>query len=121
MKYFLIIFVCTFLVSCSSTPNILYKSPCFDSQEEAANVGREIFNMGFNNRVSYWVTGDSGKSIAGLGLMYGGFEPTPYCPNGGYPILVYFDNSASKLDIENVKSWSRVVLESMLKEMTNEQ
>lgn len=121
MKYLLIISVCTLLVSYTSTPNVHYSSPCFDSQKEAANVGREIFNKGFNNRVSYWVTGDSGKSIAGLGLMYGGFEPTPYCPNGGYPILVDFDNSASKLDIENVKSWSRVVLDSMLKEMTNEQ
>jgi hypothetical protein len=116
MKLTLLALVCVLLVSCSSTGNILASSPCFDSQQEAADVGNDIMNMGFNNRVSYWVTGDSNNTIIGLGLMYGGFDPKPYCPEGGYPIIVWLDNNESGLDIKKVKSWSEVTLKLMLKE-----
>lgn len=119
MRLFMLIGVSMFLFGCSSTSNVIYSSPCFDTQQEAASVGNDIFNLGFNNRVSYWATGDASNSIVGLGLSYGGFDPKPYCPDGGYPILVYFDSSKSNLDTENVKNLSKIVLKAMLKERAN--
>lgn len=120
MRLFLLLSVSMFLFACSATSNVIYSSPCFDTQEEAASVGNDIFNLGFNNRVSYWATGDASNSIVGLGLSYGGFDPKPYCPNGGYPILVYFDSSKSNLNTENVSDLSEIVLKAMLKERASE-
>jgi len=120
MRLVLLIGVSMFLFGCSSTSNVIYSSPCYDTQEEAASVGNDIFNLGFNNRVSYWATGDAGRGIAGLGLTYGGFDPKPYCPDGGFPILVYFDSSKSNLNIGNVSDLSEIVLKAMLKERANE-
>ena len=120
MKFLMRVFASIFLVSCASTTDVVSVSPCFAMQEEAANVGREIFDRGFNSRVSYWVTGDGANTIVGLGLSYGGFDPQPYCPEGGFPILVYFDNSQSDLDVEFVTEWSRVVLKTMLRELAEE-
>jgi len=116
MKIQLLFSCFVFLVSCSSTKVAHHESICLDSEEAARTLGQQVFDAGFNSRVSYWVTGDPTKPIRGLGLMYGGFDPKPYCPDGGYPVVVIFESEGTEHDIDKVMSWSRTVLRSMARE-----
>jgi hypothetical protein len=97
-----------------------YEPVCFDTEDEARTVGNNIFGEGFNNRVSYWVTGDANISIPSLGLLWAGFNPQLYCPTGGYPILITFDSKDSPYDSENVLRWAKIVLKIMIREQAIE-
>ncbi|GLR70334.1 hypothetical protein [Agaribacter marinus] len=77
MKGFVLLLTCFFLLSCSSINDILHHTECFDTESDAQRIGDELFQHGFNNKVSYWLTGDSNNRIPGLGLQYGGFDPKP--------------------------------------------
>ncbi|WP_100658796.1 hypothetical protein [Alteromonas flava] len=106
----------TALSGCSSTSDTVYQPVCLSSEQQAREVGSDIFYDGFNSRVSYWVTGDPNTSITSLGLLYAGFDPTEYCENGGYPIIITFNPSKTNLDTDKVLKWSQIVLTTMLKE-----
>lgn len=120
MKFLSLILVLFFLSSCAVTDSSYYEYRCFDSESKAREIGRKIADAGFFNRVSYWVTGDSENSIPGLGLKWAGFEPSKYCLDDGYPIVVTFDSEKSEYDSETVMRWSRSVLSAMIKDVENE-
>ena len=120
MRLCITIIICLGLFSCSHTSTISYEPVCFDTEDDARKVGNKIFIEGFNNRVSYWVTGDANISIPTLGLRWAGFNPQSYCPSGGYPILITFDSKDSNYDSENVLRWAKIVLKTMIREQVIE-
>jgi hypothetical protein len=108
-----------FLFSCASFNNTHYTPVCFPSEEKARALGSKISDSGFFPRVSYWVTGDSNNSLP-IGLMWAGFDPTEYCPEGGYPIVALYESDRSDYDPELVLGWSRTVLKTMINEFEAE-
>jgi len=120
LRFYLILFCCLSSISCSSTSTVNYEPVCFDTEDEARKVGRDSMDNGFNNRVSHWVTGDSAITIPSLGLLKGGFNPEPYCPDGGYPILITFDSKNSDLDSDNDLRWAKTVINAMIREEASE-
>ncbi|RUO47859.1 hypothetical protein CWE24_07655 [Pseudidiomarina donghaiensis] len=91
---------------------------CFASESEARKVGRKIYDKGFNHRVSYWVTGNSEKTIVGLGLKWGGFSPTDFCPQDQFPVLVLYDQPKdSPYDKQVVLKWANFVFRQMHNDM----
>ncbi|QHJ10518.1 hypothetical protein FX988_00732 [Paraglaciecola mesophila] len=120
MRLYIILFFCFSLISCSSTSTINYEPVCFDTEDDAKTMGNIVFNQGFNNRVSYWGTGDSNITIPSLGLLWAGFDPQLYCPSGGYPILITFDAKNAVYESDNVLHWAKTVLKAMIKEQAVE-
>ena len=116
MKKAFFLILLTALSGCSSTTDTVYQPVCLPSEQQARELGSDIYDDGFNGRVSYWVTGDPNIIITSLGLLYGGFDPKEYCESGGYPIIITFNPSKTNLDTDKVLKWSQIVLTTMLKE-----
>lgn len=102
--------------ACATKHQTAYRPVCLDRLEDARQLGDEIFEDGFVNRVNYWVNGDPQIQVGQLGLMWDGFEHSLFCPKGGYPIIIVFDRNDSQFSSEHVLRWSEIVLTNMLRE-----
>ena len=80
------------------------------------DLGEEAIEAGFFKRVSYWVNGDPDIPVRSLGLMWDGFDHSVYCPEGGYPLTIVYDDTDNRGDSEKVLKWSHMILSKMLKE-----
>lgn len=118
MRKLLVCILSCVLIACSSFTKNHYEPICFETQEEASQLGGLISDNGFFPRVSYWVTGDSQNSIPGVGLKWDGFDPRDFCPNGGDPIVAFYESEKSDFDPELVMRWSRAVLKAMIREQS---
>ncbi|WP_412522148.1 hypothetical protein [Shewanella algae] len=116
MRIWLLAFLSLLLLGCSSTNKTTYQPVCFQSVEQAINMGESLISAGYFEKVSYWVNGDPSIPVRGLGLKWDGFEHSKYCPNGGYPVLISYLDKDELGNSELVIKWAQIVFKNMLKE-----
>lgn len=114
MKNYLVVFVLC-LSACATTPQFSHFE-CFESREQAQQVGSNIFHAGFIERVGHRLGLSSNSGVKGLGLKWGGIEPTDYCESG-HPLIVMYDSSDSDYDSEQVMFWSKIIFREMISEV----
>ncbi|WP_345873924.1 hypothetical protein [Shewanella algae] len=109
-------FLSLLLLGCSSTNKTTYQPVCFQSVEQAINIGESLISAGYFEKVSYWVNGDPSIPVRGLGLKWDGFEHSKYCPSGRYPVLISYLDKDELGNSEIVIKWAQIVFKNMLKE-----
>ncbi|RUO39120.1 hypothetical protein CWE22_10185 [Pseudidiomarina aestuarii] len=108
------------LIGCASAPKTTYQPPCFDTVDEARTLGSAIFHDGFNERVNYWLNVERQTPKFRFGLAYDGFDETQYCPNGGYPIVIIYDDEFGHHKEERVMKTAQMVLKNMIRQSEKE-
>lgn len=114
LKYYLAAFVLC-LSGCVTSPKYSHFE-CFESRDQAQQVGSDIFQAGFTERVGHRLGLSSNSGVKGLGLTWGGIEATDYCESG-HPLIVMYDSSKSDYDTEQVMFWSKIIFREMISEV----
>ncbi|SFR54738.1 hypothetical protein SAMN04488070_1870 [Pseudidiomarina maritima] len=114
LKYYFAAFVLC-LSGCVTSPKYSHFE-CFESRDQAQQVGSDIFLAGFTERVGHRLGLSSNRSVKGLGLRWGGIKATDYCESG-HPLIVTYDSIKSDYDPEQVMFWSKIIFREMISEV----
>ncbi len=74
MRIWHVAFLSLLLLGCSSTNKTTYQPVCFQSVEQAINMGESLISAGYFEKVSYWVNGDPSIPVRGLGWVWNGMD-----------------------------------------------
>lgn len=116
MRICYLAFLSLLLPGCCSTNKTISQPVCFQSVEQARNIGESVVSAGYFEKVNYWVNGDPSIPVRGLGLKWDGFDHSMYCPAGGYPVLISYLDKDALGNSEKVIKWAQMVFKNMIKE-----